>query len=201
MHMLEQDFIKISKKYTQDTPLILKLWQEIEEAHLGRAYHNLAHLQTMYKLLLEVKEDIDDWESLVYAIVYHDFVYDVLREDNEKRSALLAQERLKKLFVCPDKINKVFELIMATKSHSREMGGDCDFFVDVDLAIWALPFYEVYINAIRKEYAVYSDEVYKKGRERVIRYFLGKEKIYQSNIFFEKFERKARENLERELFL
>jgi len=199
MHKLKQKFIKISKKYTQDHQLILKLWQEIEEAHFGRAYHNLAHLQTMYRLLLEIKEEIDDWECLVYAIVYHDFMYDIFAKDNEKSSALLAQQRLKKLFVYPNNINKVFELIMATESHNGERGGDCDFFVDLDLAILALPSYEVYTEAIRKEYAVYSDKAYKKGRKNVIRHFLSKERIYQSDYFYKKFERQARENLEIEL--
>lgn len=199
MQMLKQNFINISKKYTQDHQLIIKLWQEIEEAHFGRAYHNLGHLRTMYRLLLEVKEEVEDWECLVYAIVYHDFVYDIFAKDNEKSSALLAQQRLKKLSVCPDKINKVFELIMATEAHNGERGGDFDFFVDVDLAILALPSYEVYTRAIRKEYEVYSDEAYKKGRSIVIGNFLKKKRIYQSDYFYEKFEKKARNHLQKEL--
>jgi len=87
MHLLKKEFFHISKKYTQDQSQIEDLWLEIKEAYFGRAYHNLSHLQTMYTLLLEVKEQIQNWDILMYAMFYHDLVYDVLRDDNEKRSA------------------------------------------------------------------------------------------------------------------
>ena len=199
MHSLKKEFFHISQKYTQDQNQINVLWEEIEKAYSGRAYHNLLHLHTMYTILLEVKEQIQDWDVLMYAMLYHDFVYNVSRNDNEKRSAELSKIALKKLAVPYNEKNKIYKLIMATKGYNQVLESDKAFFLDTDLAILALPSYEQYQKAIRQEYNTFSDEAYKKGRQKVIKHFLSQKRIYQSAYFFEKFEGLARGNLKREL--
>jgi predicted metal-dependent HD superfamily phosphohydrolase len=61
--------------------------------------------------------------------------------------------------------------------------------------------YENYTITVRKEYAIYSDDVYRKGRQKVLNYFLEKERIYESDYFYELYEKKARKNLNWELTL
>ena len=58
--------------------------------------------------------------------------------------------------------------------------------------------YRTYTQNIRKEYATYSDDIYHEGRQKVLRHFLEKEKIYMSDYFYELYEKKARENIAKE---
>jgi len=55
------------------------------------------------------------------------------------------------------------------------------------MAILGMGNYDAYTLAIREEYAIFSDEVYFEGREKVIGYFLALKIIYSSNYFYEKF--------------
>lgn len=196
---LQKDFIKISQKYIKDKIKIDYFWTEIEEAYYGRAYHNLRHIEAIYQALYPLKEQIDDWESLVYAIVYHDFVYEVVESNNEQKSAIIAQKRLQELSLPIEKQQKVFELIMATKGHIKTEDKDTTLFIDADLSILGTENYVDYQNAIRAEYAIFSDEAYKKGRKEVLVYFLNQKRLYQSEYFFKKYEKRARENIKNEL--
>lgn len=196
---LQKEFIKISQKYIKDKIKIDYFWTEIEEAYYGRAYHNLRHIEAIYQALYPLKEQIDDWESLVYAIVYHDFVYEVVESNNEQKSAIIAQKRLQELSLPIEKQQKVFELIMATKGHIKTEDKDTTLFIDADLSILGTENYVDYQNAIRAEYAIFSDEAYKKGRKEVLVYFLNQKRLYQSEYFFKKYEKRARENIKNEL--
>jgi predicted metal-dependent HD superfamily phosphohydrolase len=195
---LKKEFTTLTQNYTQDKNLINTSWQKIESAYERREYHNLSHLENMYVLLCEVKSEIEDWECLMYAMFYHDFIYDASRNDNEKRSADLSKGELKKLSVPSNEQKKVYRLIMATKGHSEQKDKDGAFFVDVDLAILGMSDYDAYTLAIRKEYAVFSDKVYVEGRKKVIGYFLAQKRIYNSDYFYDKFELSARDNLQKE---
>lgn len=60
-----------------------------------------------------------------------------------------------------------------------------------------------YAKNIRLEYGKYSDAEYKNGRHNVIKNFLEKKRIYQTDDFYNKLVQTARKNLkqEKELFL
>ena len=59
--------------------------------------------------------------------------------------------------------------------------------------------YHQYMKDIRKEYAIYPMILYKKGRKKVLKRFLERERIYFTDQFYVLSEIKARENLTREL--
>jgi predicted metal-dependent HD superfamily phosphohydrolase len=198
MKNIKEAFQNISEKYTQDQNIIDDLWSEIENAYQGRAYHNLVHIETMYVLLSQVKNKIKNWDVLMYAMFYHDIIYDSLRNDNERRSADASKLALQKYAYPQSKQKEVYRLILATKTHHKQDDLESALFMDSDLAILALPHYKKYTKAIRKEYESFSDELYLRGRKKVILSFLKQEKIYQSAYFFDKFEALARENLEKE---
>ena len=196
--MLEKRFKRLCQNYSDDKELIAQLWQEIEQCHTTpqRDYHTLSHLEAIFQEL----QDCDLTPLLAFATFYHDIVYDVLRKDNEKRSALLAQKRLRELTVPKALTQKVSQLIRQTQTH-HSSSKENQLFLDADLTILGSneARYKVYAQQVRKEYARYDDATYFKGRQNVLEIFLKKAKIYQTPYFHEKYEKQARINLLNEL--
>jgi predicted metal-dependent HD superfamily phosphohydrolase len=56
-----------------------------------------------------------------------------------------------------------------------------------------------YNTAIRKEYAVYPDEIYIPERKKVLERFAESNQIFHTSFFYNNFEEQARKNLEYEL--
>ncbi len=131
-----------------------------------------------------------------FAIFYHDIVYDVLKDDNEEKSAELAKNQLSILGVKKETIEKVYKLIIETKTHQSSSIQN-ELFLDADIAILGCnkKNYKNYTSQIRKEYAVYSDASYNKGRKKILNSFLEKDTIYKSDHFHNKYEKQAKENM------
>lgn len=201
--MLEKIFTETLAIYTTDPKIATDYWQEIQKAHAagGRHYHTLTHLENLIQLLDNQKETCADWHAMVFAVAWHDIVYNVLRQDNEEKSAALAVDRLTKAGVPETRIRQVNDLILATKKHSLSENPDINLFTDADLSILGAPWevYENYTRQIRREYHIYPDLVYKPGRKKVLQHFLNMERIYKTEVFSEKFEQQAHENLQNEL--
>ncbi len=201
--MIKQEFSEIVHQYTSDNSLAEKLWLEIEKAYSNknRHYHTLNHLENLLNQLTECKGGIEDWDTVIFAICYHDIVYDVLRHDNEEKSALLAAQRLSSIGVQADKIEKCKAQILATKTHEDSTDTDVNFFTDADLSILGQDrdVYEEYCRQVRREYSIYPDLIYKPGRKKVLQHFLKMERIFKTEHFFNKFEEQARRNLTHEL--
>lgn len=170
----------------------------------GRHYHNTSHLSDLICLQQQYAPLIVDNDSLLYAIYFHDIVYKVTRSDNEERSAQEAVAFLNRIGYPDDKQQKVFTFIAATQKHVNPLGDpDLDYLLDFDLHILGStpPQYDAYTKQIRKEYSLYPSFMYKRGRKKVLQHFLSQASIYKTAAFREKYEKKARENMERELEL
>ncbi len=200
---LQSTFTQLLKTYTNDTVLIDKLWYEIEQAYSGpkRYYHTLMHLNKMLEQLLLVKDKINDWETVLFSLFYHDIVYKANRSDNEEQSAVLVGKRMKMLSVSEERILQCSRQILATKSHTHQAEQDTNYFTDADLSVlgqeWSI--YEQYFKQVRKEYAIYPDFLYNPGRKKVLNHFLQMDKIFKTDYFFETLETQAKSNLQREL--
>lgn len=169
---------------------------------MGRHYHNLEHLSDLICLQQQYAPLIIDNDSLLYAIFFHDIIYSTSRKDNEEKSAQEALLFLKKIGYPADKQQKVSAFIAATAGHQNPMADpDLDYFLDFDLHILGTPHgqYDAYTKQIRKEYWIYPLFFYRNGRKRVLQHFLSQPQIYRTAAFKEKYEQKARENMEREL--
>lgn len=200
--MLKDIFTNLVLTYVPEQTISDTLWNEIEKKYSSRKrhYHNLEHLVALINQLNECRNKINDWDVLLFSVFYHDAVYNVLKSDNEERSAELAVQRLLQIQFPFDKINLVREQVLATKSHAISSNADTNFFTDADLSILGQSpaVYEQYCRQIRKEYSIYPDIIYKPGRKKVILHFLEMERIFKTEYFFSKYEMQARENLERE---
>jgi len=200
---LKSIFSNLISKYSPNEISKTDYWQEIEKSYSqkSRQDHNLNHLENMILELEEVKDRISDYDSILFSIFYHDIIYKETSKDNEEKSAELAKTRLEKLNISNEKISNIYNQILATKSHKKSENPDTNFLLDADLAIlgqdWKI--YENYTQQIRKEYSIYPDFMYKPGRKKVLIHFLEFEEIFKTDYFKEKYEEKARENIQQEL--
>ena len=199
---LKASFLSLVGRYAKDETRAISLWQEIEEVynHPNRYYHNLSHLEQVYWGIRESKKIITDWDSILFAMYYHDIIYKVPGGDNEEKSAQLATQRMKSIGVPDNTISKCYEWILATKHYQPSKDNDCNLLLDSDMAIlghvsWH---YETYRQNIRKEFSIYPDLLYNPGRKKVLQSFLKMEHIYHTPQFA-LFEKQARENIAREL--
>lgn len=190
--MLQKRFNHLCKNFTDDTLFIKHLWLEIKEAYSSpaRHYHTLAHLKQIYTVLPTLNVVTE------FAIFYHDIVYDVLRQDNEEQSALVCKNQLTRLAVPSSIIKESIQLIRETKAHDAGSRRNA-LFLDADLAILgsSKEAYEKYTQQVRREYAIYNDATYFKGRKKVLKMFLDKDRIYKSKHFHNKYEKQARVNI------
>lgn len=94
------------------------------------------------------------------------------------------------------------QLIMATKHHQASTP-DEQFMVDIDLAILASKpsRFARYEQQIRFEYQFVPQEVFVLKRREVLLQFYQRERIYQSDYFYQHLEQAARQNLQRGLGL
>ena len=166
----------------------------------GRFYHNLTHIEQMLDVVDSLSALVRDETAVQLAVWFHDIIYDPRANDNEAQSAAYAANVLHQ-WQYPQ-IEKVEWLILATKGDGTPMY-DPDFAVllDADLAVLgASPAkYDRYANAIRQEYAFVPDEAYRNGRSAVLRQFLDRPRIYQTEKMFAERETAVSPNLIREL--
>jgi predicted metal-dependent HD superfamily phosphohydrolase len=203
MSNLKEIFSNLLINYTTNSSLINELWDEVEKNYSGkkRHYHTLQHLENLLITLTEVKSEIQNWESILFTLFYHDIIYTALKSDNEENSALLAEKRMQQLSVSNDIIERCKNQILATKSHSKSTDSDTNYFTDADLSVLGQPWeiYSLYYKNVRKEYAIYPDFIYNSGRKKVIQHFLSMNSIFKTDYFYNQFEKVAKENLMKEL--
>jgi len=201
--MLKDTFIALVSNYTNDKSLINKLWEEIEKSYSSkrRHYHTLSHLENLLSQLIEIKDKINNWETVLFTLYYHDVVYHALNSDNEEKSAELAEKRMKQLSVSAEIIENCKAQILATKKHQSNSDSDTNYFTDADLSVLGQSWetYKDYYQNVRKEYSIYPSIIYNPGRKKVLHHFLDMERIYKTEYFHAKFESQAKQNLRNEL--
>ena len=171
-------------------------------AQSGRHYHNLDHIAALIELLDRHGQAVRNRDTIELAIFFHDGVYVPTRPDNEAASAALARERLTNLGVDPELVGEVERLILATRHGETLANADSDpdlaLLLDLDLSILAAErtAYAAYAQAIRREYAVVPDAIYRPGRRRILAEFLARPRIYATPSLYDLWEAAARTNLE-----
>ena len=163
-----------------------------------RAYHDLEHLAHVFAEL----ERVPLWDPAVeWATWYHDAIYRPGKRDNERRSAVLARATLEQLHL-DHLAPRVVQLIEATARHDASSDdATAQLFLDADMAILGADpaAYERYVLGIRREHRSIPAFLFACGRRAFLRDTLAKPSIFLTDHFRRRYERSARENLQREL--
>ena len=171
-----------------------------------RYYHALSHVETMLDEL-EAFRAAEESKTVHFAAVkmmiwYHDAVYYPCARNNETQSAQLFTLVGKLAYLEESFITRVVEGILATANHRPSVNPNVQTLCDLDLTILGQPepVFDRYEEQICLEYddAVPEDE-FRIGRRTILQYFLGRQRIYQTNFFRERYEAQARENLRRSI--
>ncbi|AZO01835.1 MULTISPECIES: hypothetical protein [unclassified Mesorhizobium] len=171
-----------------------------------RHYHGLSHIEAMLALADEYRGLLDDPQAVEAAIWFHDAIYDSRAKDNEAKSAQLAEKRLAGR-VDPGRIVRIAAMINATANHQlpplrdEDALSDAALLLDMDLAILGADpaVFDAYEQAVRLEYGWVEEPMWRAGRSAVLKSFLARPHIFYTAEFQNRFEPKARQNIERSL--
>lgn len=162
-----------------------------------RKYHNFDHVKNCLYHLDKVKDLLEFEVSVEFAIWFHDVIYKTRSGTNEEDSAVYAKKTLSDLGVENGIVKKVHDLIIATKHDGVVYDLDSKYLIDIDLSILGAnkDDFLQYEKNIRKEYSWVPYFFYKKKRFEVLKSFLERKFIYGTDFFRERYELKARSNL------
>ena len=180
-------------------------FQLIELAYTApnRHYHDARHIADCLEKLEAVRPMFSDALAASAALLFHDFVYDPVRADNEEASADEAGMALHAIGWPVPRVDAVRNLILATRHAAPPTTPDAALVADIDLSILGAPpdAFARYEAAIRREYAHVPDDAYRAGRASVLHGFLARPRIYATDHFAARYESTARQNLGRSLSL
>lgn len=164
-----------------------------------RHYHTVRHLSDVVSYLVENIDELEQPRPTLWAAVGHDAVYvpQAPIGVNEELSAQLMEDVLEQ-WLPEDEVRTVGRYIRATASH--EVGGDdydLALLMDADMKILGAnpQEYDRFERGIAREYSAYPREAYRAGRAAVLGEFLSRPRIYVTDIAYQAFEQKARDNM------
>jgi len=162
-----------------------------------RHYHTLQHLHECIDRLETCIDLATRPAEVETALWFHDAVYDVLRRDNERRSADWARQAVLENGVPADVADRIDALVMATRHATTRAAGDQQLLVDIDLAILGAEpeRFAEYERQIRNEYAHVAEPEFKARRRAILAGFLARDRIYATPRLRAELEQRARANL------
>ena len=165
-----------------------------------RHYHTEDHVRHCLQELDRVAHLAGDRDALEMAIWFHDAIYDPVADDNELQSAELfvsvADKRIR-----PALISKVYELILVTTHDSIPVSPDERVVVDIDLSSFGLDWSEFHADslALREESCRRTDKEFYTAQLRFDRDLLARPTLFSTGFFRDRYEQKARSNVERRI--
>lgn len=165
-----------------------------------RHYHSDNHISECLGHFRRYADLADQSAEIELAFWFHDAVYDTRRTDNEEKSAELARDHLRELNASLEAIERISNMILATKSHEPKSLDEA-LVVDIDLGILgsAQESFEQYDSDIRKEYNWVPELEYRQARANILEGFLNREHIYHTEVIRDALESQARNNLNRKI--
>jgi pantetheine-phosphate adenylyltransferase len=153
-----------------DVNTLLSMWNE---SH--RSYHTLDHLNDLIDQIDENKDSFTEkeYEMLLLTAIFHDCIYDPMKNNNEEKSADFFIE------CCSDKTNtdvlKIKQMILDTKSH-KASNSLSHIFSSFDMSIVERDFDQLldWESGIYDEFKGYGNEKYKEGRLKFLESLLEK---------------------------
>jgi len=183
-----------------DLPPCEETWHELVAAYgqKHRYYHTGAHVDACLRHLDACVQALDRPREVELALWFHDAIYNPLSSKNEQKSADWARTFLVRHGAPIDATARVVELVMVTRHDAPTRTNDESFLVDIDLSILGAEpaVYDVFEQAIRREYRHVPAALYRAGRARLLEQFLARPRIYANPAFAPR-EGQARANLAR----
>ena len=163
----------------------------------GRYYHTREHVSACLAHLDNCSLGLSSSKEIEIALWFHDVVYKPFSGTNEKDSADWAARFLCECGASSEQSSRVHQLIMVTEHDAPTKTLDEAVLVDVDLSILgaAPSVYNLFEEAVRKEYRLVPSLIYRKKRAEILSGFLDRPRIYTSGIFPDNVEEQARSNL------
>jgi pantetheine-phosphate adenylyltransferase len=152
------------------------IFDKYSEPH--RFYHSVDHLLFLLKQITQLKfykmqnkmnnEEFDD-NCLIFTLFcfFHDIEYTIGSKSNEDDSVKVFKDYAKNVSIDSNIKNKVIEAILLTKNHKLKSNEwIVNFCLDCDLMILLAEEekFQTYCEQIRKEYAIFPDDVYNVKR-------------------------------------
>lgn len=172
----------------------------VRHAEPWRAYHTQQHLGECLVALASAAHLAERAAEVEAGLWFHDAVYEPRRDDNEARSALLAQQVLGAAQVAPAVADRVAALVLATRHLAAEAApptADAQLLLDIDLGILGAPAerFADYERQIRQEYAFVARARFDARRRAVLCSFLARPRLYGTDFFHDRLAGRARANL------
>lgn len=162
-----------------------------------RSYHSLQHLKECIAHFSDVLDVAFHPGEVEIALWFHDAIYDSRNKDNERRSAEWAGQALNQAGATSETQQRVHDLIIATCHQTVPSEPDQQLLTDIDLAILGSSpaRFEKYDQQIKSEYSWMPSFLYRMKRKDILKSFLARKYIYNTNYFREHYEQQARANL------
>jgi predicted metal-dependent HD superfamily phosphohydrolase len=183
-----------------DSPALRRLHRDVlarySEPH--RHYHTQQHLAECFEKVQEIIALADHPAEVHVGLWFHDAIYDTRRHDNEQRSADWARAAARELGADAESAQRIHDLIMFTRHSAAPAGIDAQVLVDADLSILgAQPVrFQEYETQVRYEYEWVPDAIFRSTRAKILKALLGRPHLYCTAQFQERFEARARRNLQ-----
>jgi predicted metal-dependent HD superfamily phosphohydrolase len=165
-----------------------------------RLYHNIGHIGACLGQLDLALDHVADPMAVELALWFHDVIYDPHAPDNERQSAEYWRIHANG-FVAPELVDKVHELILLTIHDEEPAEPSGQYLVDIDLSGFGQDrsLFERDGDSIRREYPHLSDRRYYANLFRFLKPMLERPNVYRTAFFRERYEARARMNIQREL--
>lgn len=200
---MKDRWLNLAEKRNWNGETAFLCWDELRERYQSedRFYHNLIHVEDCLEQLqsCSLRASI----AIEMAIWFHDVIYDGHRSDNETASAEWAADWLARVGENNEVCKRVARLIEITDHKTAPGNEEEQYLVDIDLSILGRErsVYLEYAKDIRQEYHFVPEEEFRKGRVDLLKRFLGRARIYRTEEFANRYEERARSNMEAEIRL
>lgn len=164
-----------------------------------RAYHTLAHITACFGHLDDVRSEAENPHDIELALWFHDAVYQPFSKTNEEDSAEWAKEFMGLAGLPQLSRDAVYNHIIITKEHVAPDNSDARLLLDIDLSILGTrtEVYDQFEKDVRFEYQKVPGFLFRRKRKEILKGFLERDHIYQTEHFQSKLETQARINLSR----
>ena len=202
LHKLNARFFDLWKRCSsdQDRAESRVVWATLTESYNEpwRHYHTAEHLCHCMQQLDLVWSLLEDPAAVELALWFHDIVLQPDGTDNEQKSADRFQRAAGQHFPA-DFIENVIGLILATVHDKAPRQQDARYLCDIDLSSLGSPWKQFLTDstAVRTELSATSDEMFYAAKVRFFNALLDRPTIFFTDFFQSRYERSARNNIQR----